>query len=93
MRRNIQMYTPDSDQEGSAKGPNHTGKSHAGESNDEKRNVPEDGPSGENTENDGEHGGGLWTSGGQVTSGTPYNDDYGTPKSDYDATPQEDENE
>ena len=40
-----------------------------------KRNVPEDGPSGENTENNGANGGGLWTSGGTVTSGTPYHYD------------------
>ncbi|MGA0558260.1 hypothetical protein ACO2Q8_16490 [Larkinella sp. VNQ87] len=39
---------------------------------EQKRNVPEDGPSGENTQNSGENGGGLWTSGGEVTSGTPY---------------------
>ncbi len=39
---------------------------------EEKRNVPEDGPSGENTKNDGERGGGLWTSGGYVTSGENY---------------------
>lgn len=39
------------------------------------RNVPEDGPSGENTKNNGERGGGLWTSGGQVTTGTPYHDE------------------
>lgn len=37
-----------------------------------KRNVPEDGPSGENTKNDGARGGGLWTSGGVVTSGENY---------------------
>ncbi|GAB3892677.1 hypothetical protein GCM10028803_05750 [Larkinella knui] len=41
----------------------------------QKRNVPDDGPSGENTKNDGERGGGLWTSGGEVTSGTPYHYD------------------
>ncbi|RIV20735.1 hypothetical protein DYU11_22150 [Fibrisoma montanum] len=39
------------------------------------RNVPDDGPSGENTTNGGERGGGLWTSGGTVTSGSGYNDD------------------
>ena len=39
------------------------------------RNVPEDGPSGENTKNGGERGGGLWTSGGVVTTGTPYHDE------------------
>jgi hypothetical protein len=39
------------------------------------RNVPEDGPSGENTTNNGEQGGGLWTSGGTVTTGTPYHDE------------------
>ncbi|RAJ90684.1 hypothetical protein LX87_05482 [Larkinella arboricola] len=39
---------------------------------EEKRNVPEDGPSGENTKNNGERGGGLWTSGGHVTSGENY---------------------
>ncbi|WP_128546356.1 hypothetical protein [Larkinella soli] len=48
-------------------------KSHADDTDpDEKRNVPEDGPSGENTENGGERGGGLWTSGGFVTSGESY---------------------
>ena len=35
---------------------------------------PRDKPSGENTKNNGEHGGGLWTSGGQVTTGTGLND-------------------
>jgi|GEM_PF-6399388 len=65
------------------------GKGHAGKENDEKRNVPEDGPSGENTVNDGERGGGLWTSGGHVSSGTPYNDEYGRPQPDRDATPEE----
>lgn len=39
------------------------------------RNVPDDGPSGENTKNGGATGGGLWTSGGQVTTGTPYHDE------------------
>ena len=39
------------------------------------RNVPDDGPSGENTANEGENGGGLWTSGGQITTGTPYHDE------------------
>ncbi len=39
------------------------------------RNVPDDGPSGENTKNNGERGGGLWTSGGTVTTGTPYHDE------------------
>ncbi len=39
------------------------------------RNVDNDGPSGENTKNGGERGGGLWTSGGQVTTGTPYHDE------------------
>ncbi|MBC3787485.1 hypothetical protein [Spirosoma utsteinense] len=34
-----------------------------------------DGPSGENTKNGGEQGGGLWTSGGKVTTGTPYHDE------------------
>ncbi|WP_080054464.1 hypothetical protein [Spirosoma aerolatum] len=38
------------------------------------RSVTEDGPSGENTKNNGAHGGGLWTSGGQVTTGTPYHE-------------------
>ena len=41
----------------------------------ESRNVPDDGPSGENTQNGGERGGGLWTSGGTVTTGTPYHDE------------------
>jgi hypothetical protein len=40
-----------------------------------ERNLAEDGPSGENTKNGGERGGGLWTSGGQVTNGTPYHDE------------------
>lgn len=39
------------------------------------RHVPKEGPSGENTKNGGERGGGLWTSGGQVTTGTPYHDE------------------
>jgi hypothetical protein len=39
------------------------------------RNVPENGPSGENTKNGGERGGGLWTSGGTVTTGTAYHDE------------------
>lgn len=39
------------------------------------RNPEEDGPSGENTKNGGERGGGLWTSGGTVTSGSGMNDD------------------
>lgn len=39
------------------------------------RSVTEDGPSGENTKNNGARGGGLWTSGGQVTTGTPYHDE------------------
>lgn len=39
------------------------------------RNPEEDGPSGENTKNGGEQGGGLWTSGGQVTTGTAYHDE------------------
>lgn len=42
---------------------------------DADRNVPEDGPSGENTKNGGQRGGGLWTSGGTVTTGTPYHDE------------------
>ncbi|WP_262508259.1 hypothetical protein [Spirosoma fluviale] len=37
--------------------------------------MPDDGPSGENTKNDGEQGGGLWTSGGTVTTGTPYHEE------------------
>ena len=43
--------------------------------NTPNRNVPDDGPSGENTKNGGERGGGLWTSGGTVTSGSGFNDD------------------
>lgn len=43
--------------------------------NSEDRNVPDNGPSGENTKNGGERGGGLWTSGGTVTTGTPYHDE------------------
>lgn len=43
--------------------------------NTANRNVPEDGPSGENTKNGGERGGGLWTSGGIVTTGTSYHDE------------------
>ena len=39
------------------------------------RNPEEDGPSGESTKNGGEQGGGLWTSGGKVTTGTPYHDE------------------
>ncbi|ADB38654.1 hypothetical protein [Spirosoma linguale] len=39
------------------------------------RNVPEDGPSGENTKNGGKQGGGLWTSGGIVTTGTPFHEE------------------
>lgn len=35
---------------------------------------PRDRPSGENTKNNGANGGGLWTSGGQVTTGTGMND-------------------
>lgn len=35
---------------------------------------PRDKPSGENTKNNGEQGGGLWTSGGQVTTGSGYNE-------------------
>lgn len=53
------------------------------------RNVPEDGPSGENTVNDGERGGGLWTSGGHVSTGTPYHDDYGTPGPNRKAEPED----
>lgn len=41
----------------------------------ENRNVPDDGPSGENTKNGGKRGGGLWTSGGTVTTGTAYHDE------------------
>lgn len=73
---------------GAASGGEH-GKGHAGTENDDERNVPEDGPSGENTINDGERGGGLWTSGGQVSSGTPYNDDYGTPEPNRKAESEE----
>lgn len=40
-----------------------------------ERNVPEDGPSGEHTKYGSEQGGGLWTSGGTVTTGTPYHDE------------------
>ena len=43
--------------------------------NDPGRSVPEDGPSGENTKNGGHQGGGLWTSGGTVTTGTAYHDE------------------
>ena len=43
--------------------------------NDADRNVAGDGPSGENTKNGGQRGGGLWTSGGTVTTGTPYHDE------------------
>ena len=43
--------------------------------NVQDRNVPQDGPSGENTKNGGDQGGGLWTSGGTVTTGTPYHDE------------------
>ncbi|GAB3964150.1 hypothetical protein GCM10028806_01290 [Spirosoma terrae] len=39
------------------------------------RNLAEDGPSGENTKNGSENGGGLWTSGGVVTNGTPYHEE------------------
>ena len=39
------------------------------------RSVSEDGPSGENTKNGGQRGGGLWTSGGTVTTGTKYHDE------------------
>ncbi|GAB4027439.1 hypothetical protein [Spirosoma gilvum] len=39
------------------------------------RSVTEDGPSGENTRNNGAKGGGLWTSGGKITTGTPYHDE------------------
>ncbi|MGF7214039.1 hypothetical protein GGR92_000179 [Spirosoma lacussanchae] len=37
--------------------------------------TPDEWPSGEHTKNHGERGGGLWTSGGQVTTGTPYHDE------------------
>ncbi|GAB3279341.1 hypothetical protein GCM10027347_53990 [Larkinella harenae] len=48
-------------------------KGHVEETNPKKkRNVPKDGPSGENTKNNGARGGGLWTSGGVVTSGENY---------------------
>ena len=58
------------------------------------RNIAEDGPSGENTKNDGERGGGLYTSGGQVTSGTPYHGEYGKPEPNREAkTKDELENE
>lgn len=40
-----------------------------------ERNPAEDGPSGENTKNGGKNGGGLWTSGGTVTTGTAYHDE------------------
>jgi hypothetical protein len=43
--------------------------------NEPDRNGQMDGPSGENTKNGGKQGGGLWTSGGQVTTGTPYHDE------------------
>ena len=69
------MYAPDGAGEGADAG-------------EDQRNVPEDGPSGENTVNDGERGGGLWTSGGVVTSGTPYNDEYGKPGPNRSATPE-----
>lgn len=40
-----------------------------------ERNPAEDGPSGENTRNSGANGGGLWTTGGSVTTGTPYHEE------------------
>lgn len=48
--------------------------SHA-ESFDPEQNAPDDGPSGENTKTGADKGGGLYTSGGQVTTGTPYHDE------------------
>lgn len=74
------------------------GETHAGNydpENSPDRNVPEDGPSGENTKNNGERGGGLWTSGGQVVTGESTNaGEYGTPQPDRQATPrQEGDNE
>ena len=53
------------------------------------RNIAEDGPSGENTKNGGERGGGLYTSGGEVTSGTPYDGEYGKPEPNREATTKE----
>ncbi|MFD2574532.1 hypothetical protein ACFSUS_28110 [Spirosoma soli] len=65
------------------------GLGHSGTENDDKRSVPKDGPSGENTKNNGERGGGLWTSGGKVTAGTPYHGEYGKPKPDREATTED----
>ena len=58
------------------------------------RNVPEDGPSGENTKNNGERGGGLWTSGGQVVTGSGINaGEFGKPQPDRQATPAKEDDE
>ncbi|GAB3770166.1 hypothetical protein GCM10028818_07520 [Spirosoma horti] len=51
--------------------------SHAGNYDPENTadpDGPRDKPSGENTKNNGVNGGGLWTSGGQITTGTGMND-------------------
>ncbi|GAB4020301.1 hypothetical protein [Spirosoma koreense] len=85
----IRYYAPERESIG---GPNQPpGHSHADNYDPDTnpdRNVAEDGPSGENTKNNGEHGGGLWTSGGEVITGNANNDgEFGKPQPDRQATP------
>ncbi|WP_240163627.1 hypothetical protein [Spirosoma taeanense] len=94
MNKPVRQYAPDQADTSASGSDQPADESHADNYKPEQtadRNVPEDGPSGENTKNNGEQGGGLWTSGGQVTTGTPYHGEYGTPEPNREATPKKEE--
>ncbi len=94
MNQSIRYFAPDGqDQPGGIR--HDDSQADSAQSEDENTgNVAKDGPSGENTKNGGERGGGLYTSGGEVTTGTPYHGEYGKPEPNREAmTKEERENE
>lgn len=87
MKNTSRYYAPEGS--GETGGSQHDDLPAGATSNEAGRNLAEEGPSGENTKNNGERGGGLYTSGGQVTSGTPYHGEYGKPEPTRDALTKE----
>lgn len=89
MKNAVRYYSPDGSDKPDGIRHDDPQADATGADNKESRNIAEDGPSGENTKNNGERGGGLYTSGGQVTAGTPYHGEYGKPEPNREAKTKE----
>lgn len=80
MKQSIRQYAPETTPPGSA-----------GPENEETRNDAEDGTDSKSKEDTSGQKGGLYQ-GGQVTTGTPYDGDYGKPEPNREATTKDEEN-